>query len=113
MQFWIIQTLNSVAFGGLLFLLSAGGWGAPCQCCGVAALDLLEQYRSDPQAVDASWRQYFDRLLGVGLITMWTSRPNRVRHSNKRCSEIARNRPFNRSETFLATSLATSGSTRA
>jgi branched-chain amino acid transport system permease protein len=24
MQFWIIQTLNSVAFGGLLFLLSAG-----------------------------------------------------------------------------------------
>ena len=24
MQFWVIQTLNSVAFGGLLFLLSAG-----------------------------------------------------------------------------------------
>jgi len=24
MQFWLIQTLNSVAFGGLLFLLSAG-----------------------------------------------------------------------------------------
>src|SRR6266705_3357451 len=24
MQFWIIQTLNIVAFGGLLFLLSAG-----------------------------------------------------------------------------------------
>src|SRR5438045_9745883 len=24
MQFWIIQTLNSVAFGGLLFLLSSG-----------------------------------------------------------------------------------------
>ena len=23
-QFWIIQTLNSVAFGGLLFLLSSG-----------------------------------------------------------------------------------------
>ena len=24
MQFWIIQTLNSLALGGLLFLLSAG-----------------------------------------------------------------------------------------
>src|SRR5438045_2381533 len=24
MQFWIVQTLNSVAFGGLLFLLSSG-----------------------------------------------------------------------------------------
>ena len=24
MQFWVIQTLNSVAFGGLLFLLSSG-----------------------------------------------------------------------------------------
>src|SRR5437764_15045883 len=24
MQFWIVQTLNSVAFGGLLFLLSVG-----------------------------------------------------------------------------------------
>ena len=24
MQFWIIQTLNSVSFGGLLFLLSSG-----------------------------------------------------------------------------------------
>src|ERR1044072_5016363 len=24
MQFWIIQTLNSIAFGGLLFLLSPG-----------------------------------------------------------------------------------------
>src|ERR1044072_9639604 len=24
MQFWIIQTLNSIAFGGLLFLLSSG-----------------------------------------------------------------------------------------
>ena len=24
MQFWLIQTLNSVAFGGLLFLLSSG-----------------------------------------------------------------------------------------
>jgi len=40
----------------------------------------------------------FDRLPGVGLITMWTSRPNRVRHSNKRCSEIPRNRPFRRAE---------------
>jgi len=42
----------------------------------------------------------FDGLLGVGLITIWTSRPNRVRHSNKRCSEIPRNRPFKRSETL-------------
>ncbi|OYW52146.1 MAG: branched-chain amino acid ABC transporter permease, partial [Rhizobiales bacterium 12-68-15] len=24
MQFWLIQTLNSIAFGGLLFLLSSG-----------------------------------------------------------------------------------------
>src|SRR5262245_65727217 len=24
MQFWIVQTLNSVSFGGLLFLLSSG-----------------------------------------------------------------------------------------
>src|SRR6059058_2651297 len=24
MQFWVVQTLNSVAFGGLLFLLSSG-----------------------------------------------------------------------------------------
>ncbi|HYU43569.1 MAG TPA: 2-oxo acid dehydrogenase subunit E2, partial [Vicinamibacteria bacterium] len=31
----------------------------------VFALDILEQYRSNPQSVDASWRQYFDRLLGV------------------------------------------------
>src|SRR5262249_21418409 len=29
------------------------------------ALDLLEQYRRDPQAVDASWRQYFDRVTGA------------------------------------------------
>jgi 2-oxoglutarate dehydrogenase E1 component len=29
------------------------------------ALDLLEQYRKDRQAVDASWQTYFDRLLGV------------------------------------------------
>ena len=28
------------------------------------ALDSLEQYRRDPQPVDASWREYFDRLLG-------------------------------------------------
>ncbi len=32
----------------------------------VFALDILEQYRTSPQSVDASWRQYFDRLLGVG-----------------------------------------------
>src|SRR5438132_5533125 len=31
----------------------------------VFALDILEQYRTSPQSVDASWRQYFDRLLGV------------------------------------------------
>src|SRR6476620_6209596 len=31
----------------------------------VFALDILEQYRSNPQSVDASWREYFDRLLGV------------------------------------------------
>lgn len=41
-----------------------------------------------------------DRLLGVGLIAMGTSRPSRVRHSSKRCSEIPRNRPFKRSEIF-------------
>src|ERR1700682_6668966 len=29
------------------------------------ALELLEQYRRDRQSVDASWRQYFDRLMGV------------------------------------------------
>jgi 2-oxoglutarate decarboxylase len=31
----------------------------------VFALDLLEQYRHDRRGVEASWRQYFDRLLGV------------------------------------------------
>ncbi len=31
----------------------------------VFALDLLEQYRTDRQSVDASWREYFDRVLGV------------------------------------------------
>jgi 2-oxoglutarate decarboxylase len=31
----------------------------------VFALDLLEQYRSDRRAVEASWREYFDRLMGV------------------------------------------------
>src|SRR5688572_23494862 len=31
----------------------------------VFALDLLEQYRGDRASVDASWGQYFDRLLGV------------------------------------------------
>ena len=31
----------------------------------VFALDLLEQYRHDRQAVEPSWREYFDRLLGV------------------------------------------------
>ena len=28
----------------------------------VLPLDILEQYRSNPQSVDASWREYFDRL---------------------------------------------------
>src|SRR4051812_29771690 len=31
----------------------------------VFALDLLEQYRRDPQTVDGSWRAYFDRVTGV------------------------------------------------
>src|SRR5438132_10717305 len=31
----------------------------------VFALDLVEQYRRDRRAVDASWREYFDRLLGA------------------------------------------------
>src|SRR3989442_50389 len=31
----------------------------------VFALDVLEQYRSDRQSVDASWRAYFDKALGV------------------------------------------------
>jgi 2-oxoglutarate dehydrogenase E1 component len=31
----------------------------------VFALDLLEQYRHDRRGVEASWREYFDRLLGV------------------------------------------------
>src|SRR5262245_25253670 len=29
------------------------------------ALDVLDQYRSDRRSVDASWRDYFDRALGV------------------------------------------------
>src|SRR5258706_7260323 len=31
----------------------------------VFALDVLEQYRSDRRSVDASWRDYFDKALGV------------------------------------------------
>jgi 2-oxoglutarate dehydrogenase E1 component len=31
----------------------------------VFALDVLEQYRSDRESVDASWRDYFDKALGV------------------------------------------------
>ena len=31
----------------------------------VFALDVLEQYRHDRRSVEASWREYFDRLLGV------------------------------------------------
>jgi 2-oxoglutarate dehydrogenase E1 component len=31
----------------------------------VFALDVLEQYRSDRRSVDASWREYFDKALGV------------------------------------------------
>src|SRR4029453_7637135 len=29
------------------------------------ALDVLDQYRADRASVDASWREYFDRALGV------------------------------------------------
>ena len=29
------------------------------------ALDVLEQYRHDRRSVEASWREYFDRQLGV------------------------------------------------
>ena len=29
----------------------------------VFALDVLEQYRHDRRSVEASWREYFDRLL--------------------------------------------------
>jgi len=32
----------------------------------VFALDLLEEYQRDPSSVDGSWRDYFDRLSGVG-----------------------------------------------
>src|SRR5271169_1400234 len=32
----------------------------------VFALDLLEQYRTDPASVETSWRDYFDRLSGPG-----------------------------------------------
>jgi 2-oxoglutarate dehydrogenase E1 component len=31
----------------------------------VFVLDLLEQYRRDPRSIDASWREYFDRLNGA------------------------------------------------
>ena len=31
----------------------------------VFALDVLEQYRSDRRSVDPSWREYFDKALGV------------------------------------------------
>src|SRR6185295_6433325 len=31
----------------------------------VFALDLLDQYRRDRHAVEGSWREYFDRLMGV------------------------------------------------
>ena len=31
----------------------------------VFAVDLLDQYRQDPEAVDPSWRRYFDEALGV------------------------------------------------
>jgi multifunctional 2-oxoglutarate metabolism enzyme len=31
----------------------------------VFALDVLEQYRSDRRSVDTSWREYFDKALGV------------------------------------------------
>ncbi len=47
-----------------------------------------------------SVRRPFERLLGVGFMTMWTSLPSLVRHSNRRCSEIPRNRPFKMAETL-------------
>ena len=31
----------------------------------VFALDLLEQYRQDRKSVDATWRAYFDKALGL------------------------------------------------
>ena len=31
----------------------------------VFALDLLEQYRQDRRSVDATWRAYFDKALGL------------------------------------------------
>src|SRR5215470_2423520 len=31
----------------------------------VFALDVLEQYKEDRKAVDASWREYFDRIFGA------------------------------------------------
>ena len=75
MQFWIIQTLNSVAFGGLLFLLSSG-----------FSLDLRPDAHSEPRARRASscsapisaarlhvfggnfWLAALGAGLGVGLI---------------------------------------------
>jgi 2-oxoglutarate decarboxylase len=44
----------------------------------VFALDVLEQYREDRRAVDASWRDYFDRILGVSPATAATPEPARV-----------------------------------
>src|SRR5450759_4270238 len=80
-------------------------WGRLAACAAVdyrpfpvsianAPGDLLRRYATE------SVSRPFDRLLGVGLITMWTSRPKRVRHSNKRCSEIPRIRPFKSAETL-------------
>ena len=51
----------------------------------------LEQAAMDLRPVEI-------RLRGADLITVWTSRPKRVKHSNKRCSEIPRNRPFHSAE---------------
>ena len=32
------------------------------------ALDLLQEYRRDPKSVDASWRAYFDKALGMAPV---------------------------------------------
>src|SRR5438105_3134156 len=47
----------------------------------VFALDLLEQYRRDRQAVEASWRAYFDRLMGVSATTAEPSWPTTAQDS--------------------------------
>jgi len=64
------------------------------RCCSHPRVTCFRGYATD------SVNRPFDRLRGAGLITIWTSRPSRVRHSSKRCSEMPRNRPFRRAETL-------------